>query len=187
MAAPHALSAARAAPHASPPARRAASPPAAAAAAAAGSAAAAAPELTLWIGNKRYSSWSMRPWLYLAHHGLPFREELVPLGDAGARLAALGGVSPTGRVPVLLHVARGVAAWDSLAILEYLAGAPRALGGTQRVRAARPPTARRGRRVGRPGQRRSRADRSRVTALTRGRRAGCAPTETFPATCGCLL
>jgi glutathione S-transferase len=73
---------------------------------------------TLLIGNKNYSSWSLRPWLLLREKGIPFREELVSLqedtGKAG-RMARL----PAGRVPVLLDGSTAV--WDSLAIAEYLA------------------------------------------------------------------
>ena len=75
-------------------------------------------DLTLYIGTKRYSSWSLRPWLALRHTGAPFTEVLIPLRqpDTPARLAA---VSPSGRVPVLKHGA--ITVWDSLAICEYLA------------------------------------------------------------------
>jgi glutathione S-transferase len=74
--------------------------------------------LTLIIGNKNYSSWSLRPWLFLRHHGIPFREVRIPLyrDDTQARIAAY---SPSGKVPVLVD--GGVKVWDSLAILEYLA------------------------------------------------------------------
>jgi glutathione S-transferase len=71
----------------------------------------------LVIGNKNYSSWSLRPWLMLKHAGAPFEEELIPLEqpDTAARIAQ---VSPAGRVPVLIDGALTV--WDSLAIGEYL-------------------------------------------------------------------
>ncbi len=73
--------------------------------------------LTLVIGNKAYSSWSLRPWLFLKHHGIAFSEVRVPLyaGDYKARIEAF---SPAGKVPVLVD--GGVTVWDSLAILEYL-------------------------------------------------------------------
>ena len=73
---------------------------------------------TLLIGNKNYSSWSLRPWLVLTEAGIPFKEELVSLqADAGkaGRFARL----PAGRVPCLEH--DGLLVWDSLAICEYLA------------------------------------------------------------------
>lgn len=82
--------------------------------------------LTLIIGNKNYSSWSLRPWLFLKHHGIPFEEIRIPLyrEDSPARLAA---DSPSGKVPVLVD--DGLKVWDSLAILEYLAERyPRTLG-----------------------------------------------------------
>jgi glutathione S-transferase len=74
--------------------------------------------LTLIIGNKNYSSWSLRPWLFLTHHGIPFEEVRIPLyrDDSQARIAAY---SPAGKVPVLMD--DGLTVWDSLAILEYLA------------------------------------------------------------------
>ncbi|SMF96463.1 glutathione S-transferase [Methylomagnum ishizawai] len=73
---------------------------------------------TLVIGNKNYSSWSLRPWLFLKHHGIPFEEIRIPLyrEDSQARIAAH---SPAGKVPVLVD--GGITVWDSLAILEYLA------------------------------------------------------------------
>jgi glutathione S-transferase len=73
---------------------------------------------TLHIGNKNYSSWSLRPWLVLRQAGIPFEERVVSLqADAGkaARFAAL----PAGRVPVLVD--GDTVVWDSLAIAEYLA------------------------------------------------------------------
>ena len=56
--------------------------------------------LTLVIGNKNYSSWSLRPWLALRQAGLAFREELVPLYTPGSA-EALARLSPSGKVPVL--------------------------------------------------------------------------------------
>lgn len=74
--------------------------------------------LTLIIGNKNCSSWSLRPWLFLKHHGIAFEEIRIPLyrEDSPARIAAY---SPAGKVPVLVD--GDVTVWDSLAILEYLA------------------------------------------------------------------
>ncbi|HEX9390646.1 MAG TPA: glutathione S-transferase family protein [Usitatibacteraceae bacterium] len=74
--------------------------------------------LSLVIGNKNYSSWSLRPWIALRQAGIAFNEVLVPLdqADTGANIAAW---SPAGRVPVLIH--NDLHIWDSLAILEYLA------------------------------------------------------------------
>ena len=81
-------------------------------------AAARQPGLTLVIGNKNYSSWSMRPWLVLAAFGIPFQEVRVLLDrdDTANQIAAY---SACGRVPVLL--AGEMTIWDSLAICEYLA------------------------------------------------------------------
>jgi len=73
---------------------------------------------TLAIGNKNYSSWSLRPWVLMREKGISFAEEIVSLrADAGkaARMARL----PAGRVPCLSDGA--VRVWDSLAIVEYLA------------------------------------------------------------------
>lgn len=72
----------------------------------------------LVIGNKNYSSWSLRPWLYMRHHGLDFDEIRLPL-DSDTFRNEIGRYSPSGRVPVL-HDGELVI-WDSLAILEYLA------------------------------------------------------------------
>ncbi|MDB5909550.1 MAG: glutathione S-transferase [Massilia sp.] len=76
------------------------------------------PGLTLVIGNKNYSSWSMRPWVALVAFGIPFQEVRVLLDrpDTSARIAEYSGA---GRVPVLL--AGETTIWDSLAICEYLA------------------------------------------------------------------
>jgi glutathione S-transferase len=75
-------------------------------------------ELTLVVASKNYSSWSLRPYLALAHSGQPFREVVVPLGQPDTA-ALIAKHSPSGRVPVLLHGALSI--WDSLAICEYLA------------------------------------------------------------------
>jgi glutathione S-transferase len=75
-------------------------------------------ELTLVVATKNYSSWSLRPYLALAHTGQPFREVVVQLGqpDTAANIAKH---SPSGRVPALVH--GELVIWDSLAICEYLA------------------------------------------------------------------
>jgi glutathione S-transferase len=76
---------------------------------------------TLAIGNKNYSSWSLRAWLVLRHAvGTAFREELIPLSRPDSREKLLAQ-SPTARVPVLRH--GDVVVWDSLAICEHLAEA----------------------------------------------------------------
>jgi len=75
-------------------------------------------KLQLVIGNKNYSSWSMRPWMALTMAGIPFRETLIPL-DTPETAALVSVHSPAGRVPVLRHGRQTV--WESLAIMEYLA------------------------------------------------------------------
>jgi len=74
--------------------------------------------ITIYLGNKNYSSWSLRAWLALRHTGAPFREELFDLTAPGVR-EAIRERSPTGRVPALED--GEVRVWDSLAIGEYLA------------------------------------------------------------------
>jgi glutathione S-transferase len=74
--------------------------------------------LQLYIGNKNYSSWSLRPWILLKQLGIPFEERLVPFGAADGR-SNFADFSPTGRVPCLVDGTLTV--WDSLAITEYLA------------------------------------------------------------------
>ena len=74
-------------------------------------------DLNLIIGNKNYSSWSLRPWILLRRLGLPFRETLVAL-DTPEFKAQVAQYGPGGRVPVLLD--GDLAIWDSLAICEYL-------------------------------------------------------------------
>jgi glutathione S-transferase len=74
--------------------------------------------LTLVLGNKNYSSWSMRPYLALAHHEVPFDEIVIPLYEGDYKQAILMH-SPAGKVPVLVD--GKIAVWESLAILDYLA------------------------------------------------------------------
>lgn len=73
--------------------------------------------LTLVIGNKNLSSWSLRPWLVLKHFGLPFQEVKLPL-DTPAFQRDIVKYSPTRRVPLLIEGELKI--WDSLAIAEYL-------------------------------------------------------------------
>ena len=68
----------------------------------------------LYITNKNYTTWALRPWLLMRECGIEFRERLVPFGAASFR-----AFSPTGRVPALHD--GDVVVWDSLAIVEYLA------------------------------------------------------------------
>ncbi len=75
--------------------------------------------LTLVIGNKNYSSWSMRPWLMLKGAGLAFDEVNIPLYTGAADKQRILDYAPSGKVPILVD--DGVTVWDSLAILEYLA------------------------------------------------------------------
>lgn len=75
-------------------------------------------DLALVIGNKNYSSWSMRPWLAMKQTGIPFVEHRIALYQPGSRRRVLEH-SPSGKVPVLKDGTTTV--WDSLAILEYLA------------------------------------------------------------------
>jgi glutathione S-transferase len=73
--------------------------------------------LKLVIGNKNYSTWSLRPWMLLRHHGIPFEEIRIALNlvETPARLREL---SPTCKVPVLYD--GDLVVWDSLAICEYV-------------------------------------------------------------------
>ena len=78
--------------------------------------------LTLYIGNKNYSSWSMRPWVLMKQLQIPFQEVLVRFDSFQSDSVfkrTLAGVNPTGKVPVLVD--EGFAIWDTLAITEYLA------------------------------------------------------------------
>lgn len=73
--------------------------------------------MQLIIGNKNYSSWSMRPWVLLKHFDIPFEEVRVPLFVEGFQ-QELAKYSPTLKVPVLIDGDSTI--WDSLAIVEYL-------------------------------------------------------------------
>jgi glutathione S-transferase len=74
-------------------------------------------KLTLYIGNKNYSSWSFRPWIAMEAAGIPFEEVLIPF-DFTAGNPRFMEFSPTGRVPVLHHGALCV--WESLSIIDYV-------------------------------------------------------------------
>ncbi len=74
-------------------------------------------DFTLVVGNKNYSSWSMRGGLMVRIAGIECEEIVIPL-DRPESAAAIRKHSPSGKVPVLLH--RGLAVWESLAIAEYL-------------------------------------------------------------------
>jgi glutathione S-transferase len=74
--------------------------------------------LTLIIGTKKWSSWSLRPWLALKEAGIPFKEMLIQLRQSDTKARILE-YCPAGKVPILIDGRELV--WDSLAILEYLA------------------------------------------------------------------
>lgn len=73
---------------------------------------------TLYIANKNYSSWSLRPWLLMHQAGIAFEERLVPFSEGSSRDSFLG-FAPNAKVPCL-HDGDNVV-WDSLAIIEHLA------------------------------------------------------------------
>jgi glutathione S-transferase len=75
--------------------------------------------LKLVIGNKNYSSWSMRPWLALRGSHIPFEEIFISLYTGAADKQKILDVSPAGKVPILID--GDVTVWDSLAIIEYIA------------------------------------------------------------------
>lgn len=78
--------------------------------------------MQLYIGNKNYSSWSMRPWVLMRQLGIPFDEVMLRFDsfDAGSSFKTrISALSPTGKVPVLVD--QDLAIWDTLAIAEYLA------------------------------------------------------------------
>ncbi len=82
--------------------------------------------LKLYIGNKNYSSWSMRPWVLMKQAGIPFDEVVVRFDsfDVGSDFKkTIGPVNPTGKVPVLVDdgFAADLVIWDTLAIAEYVA------------------------------------------------------------------
>jgi len=74
-----------------------------------------APMLVLHLGNKNYSSWSLRPWVLLRELGMPFSERMHPFAQG----EDFSSFSPSGKVPCLHH--HDLAVWDSLAIIEYVA------------------------------------------------------------------
>jgi glutathione S-transferase len=90
--------------------------------------------MLLVIGNRNYSSWSLRPWIAMKQLGLAFEEKYIPLYGPGAKDAILRH-SPAGKVPILLD--GGTTVWDSLAILEYLAESNPGLWPAQRADRAR--------------------------------------------------
>ncbi len=75
-------------------------------------------DLTLIIGNKNYSSWSLRPWLYMKQQGIAFEEIRIPLFTPEME-SQLEPCFSDSKVPVLID--EGYSVWDSLAIMEYLA------------------------------------------------------------------
>lgn len=78
--------------------------------------------LQLYIGNKNYSSWSMRPWVLMTGAGIPFEEKMVRFDSFDAQSAfksVVAAINPVGKVPVLVD--DGLVVWDTLAIAEYLA------------------------------------------------------------------
>jgi glutathione S-transferase len=74
--------------------------------------------LKLIIGNKKYSSWSLRPWIAMSVARIPFEERVIPF-ESDEFKRQVGDVSGTGKVPVLID--GDIRIWESLAILEYLA------------------------------------------------------------------
>lgn len=73
---------------------------------------------TLYIANKLYSSWSLRPWVLMKERSIDFAERIVPLNE-GSSWESYRSFAPNGRVPCLHH--DGLVIWDSIAIVEYLA------------------------------------------------------------------
>jgi glutathione S-transferase len=77
-------------------------------------------DITIYLGNKNYSSWSLRPWLALKGVGVEFEELVIPLDEPTSRANILRH-SPSGKVPALKH--GEILVFESLAIIEYLAEA----------------------------------------------------------------
>ena len=78
--------------------------------------------MQLYIGNKNYSSWSMRPWVLLTNAGITFDEVMLRFDsmEPGSEFKnAINKITPTGKVPVLVD--NGLVVWDTLAIAEYVA------------------------------------------------------------------
>src|SRR3982074_1282081 len=75
--------------------------------------------LKLVIGNKNYSSWSMRPWLALRANNIPFEEIFIPLYTGNADKQRILNFTHSGKVPALID--GDLKVWDSLSIIEYLA------------------------------------------------------------------
>src|SRR6185312_13606239 len=76
-------------------------------------------DFTLFLGNKTYSSWSLRGWLALKQAQVPFDEVVFPMDGPGHVTKAIQDKSPSGRVPLLQH--GDLMVWDSIAIGEYVA------------------------------------------------------------------
>ena len=79
--------------------------------------------MKLLIGNKNYSSWSMRPWVLLTEFDIPFEEVMARFDSFAAEStfkATVAALSPAGKVPILVED-DGFSVWDTLAIAEYLA------------------------------------------------------------------
>ncbi len=74
--------------------------------------------LTLYVGNKNYSSWSMRPWMAMTAAGIDFTDVVIPF-DFAAGNPEIRAISPTGKVPLLRH--GDLLVWESLAIIEHVA------------------------------------------------------------------
>ncbi|MBA3595699.1 MAG: glutathione S-transferase family protein [Polaromonas sp.] len=85
---------------------------------------------TLFIANKNYSSWSLRPWVLMRELHIPFEERIIPFGGISTP-DAFRSFSPTGKVPCLVDA--DLVIWDSLAISEYLAEAVSTVWPSERV------------------------------------------------------